>query len=296
MPRSSDIPTSPIAPLLEKLSVLHMRTCVEPLWAKCPKWQEGPWDSIRLFLLGYAFEHQGTAQDFGPAAADAVAELRERILGLPAAEEAWNAFAKKLGDRLNHAVNPLCPSRTSYTRKGAARHTKKPSVVELAAETLAGQSLVAWARDQIKEGATRRAHGNLCGINGIGRKIASPFLRDVAVSLDLSARDNDSRSLIQPIDVWVRLVARALSGQPKPDDADCAEYLAQSFSRSERLNQGIWYFCTKVADSSRYVVTRLLADESAFRFRVRQHVRGLQRGPEIAKEFENACSSPQKQA
>ena len=294
---SSGIPTSLVSMLLENMSLLFIRMCAEPVWAQCPMWQDDPWDSMRLFLLGYAFEHQGRAQDFGPAAADAIAGLRQRTSGPNPAIEVWNAFSGKLKNRgLNCAVNPLCPRGTSYTRKGTKLRTGQLSVVEFATEALNGQPLVAWARDRLREGAIRDAHGSLSQVNGIGPKIASLFLRDVAVRLNLPLRNSSGRELLQPIDVWVRLVARKLSGEPKLNDPGCAEYLASKLKRPERLNQGIWYFCTRVADSSRYVVEKVLRDEGAFLSRVQEHLGSLRKGATIADEFEHACLRRKEQA
>jgi hypothetical protein len=198
---------------LERLSTLHMQVCVDPLWEAYPDFMTDPWDSLRIFLRGYAFEHQGRSPDYGPVAVAAVDSVKARPPGSEAALAAWLNFGANLSDRgRNVALNPLCPGGTEYAHKNRAPcQTRKLSIIEFAASCADGIPLIAWARDKLRADATEEAHTALCTINGIGPKKASLFLRDVAVHFGLSC--NRSKSLLQPIDVWVR---RAAAPDPHP--------------------------------------------------------------------------------
>lgn len=276
----------------EKLSVLYAHRCMEPVWQACPDWENDPWASLRLFLLGYAFERQGRPPDFAPAAADAIDKVRSKRLDETAAKAVWEEFSQALGGlKLNHANNPLCPRGVGYSRTylGDKRSNivRKMSVLELVAERLEGQCLIPWARGLIEAEETRKAHAQLRAVNGISNKIASFFLRDVGFKSGL-APAND-RQLLQPIDGWVRFVTRTMSGK-ELDDAACAEYIVQNSAQPERANQGMWYFCVHVAGSAAYRVRHALADEALFRRFVAEHLARLRRDAEAAIQFERERS------
>jgi hypothetical protein len=243
-----------------------------------------------LFLRGYAFEHQGRSQDFGPAAADSISQIRRERLDPGAAHEAWEVFSKtKLPGRdLNCAVNPLCPQGTDYKRGETGLLTRKLSAIEFAVSIPHNRTLVSWAAERIRAGETKEAHVALCKINGIGPKISSLFLRDVAVALDLSVPQT-GRELLQPVDVWVRLVARKLAGKEGFSDAECAGYLVANADQPEQLNQGLWYFCARIAESSRYLVSSALTDQAAMENLVHDHLSLLRKGKSAADEFQGVA-------
>jgi len=270
----------------EKLSRLYVSRLMRPAWDTCGDVEHDEWTSLRLFLLGYAFERQGRSPDYAPAATDAIDEVRGKSLTEDMALEVWSRFAKKLGNRgLNHANNPLCPRGVRYVRKYRGRRvestTRKISAVELGAQSRV--PLVAWAHAKIVGDGLRKAHKEVRRIGGISDKIASFFLRDVAVRYDLAPKND--RHLLQPIDTWVKFVVRRLNGNEEMDQASCARFIVDNAQLPERANQGIWYFCAVVAGSSRYVVRRCLEDIERYNTVLDRHLSSLEAGTTAVRDF-----------
>jgi hypothetical protein len=123
----------------------------DPLWTSYSDPITSVWDSLGIFLEGYAFERQGRAADFPAVAADVVAELRSLT---PDPSQVWLRFSTKLGGGdLNIMNNPLAPQGTKYTNKtGGTFKTTKYSAIEVAIEV--GAPLVQWVRHRLKEALT----------------------------------------------------------------------------------------------------------------------------------------------
>ena len=54
---------------------------------------------------------------------------------------------------------------------------------------------------------------------------------------------------------------------------------------AERANQGIWYFCARVAESSRYIVRRCLEDQGRYDADLARHLSSLQAGTAAVGDF-----------
>ncbi len=252
----------------ERLSDLYVKRLMPPNWQAFDDDDGGLWASLRVFLGGYAYERQGSSPDYSSVARDVIQELQSEPFDECIASTAWHKFKQKLKNKnVNPALNPLAPEGTKYHWKsGGEKTTKKVSAVEFAAGLLP-KPLAAWARDEIKGGGLKKVHAQLTTINGVGPKIASLFLRDLAVwyylvpTLDRhvrSCRDvlrahslvPTPRDLLQPIDTWEAFVASEMGRVKESDHPKCADYILKKSQVPECANQGIWYFCTQVAFSS----------------------------------------------
>jgi len=103
--------------------------------------------------------------------------------------------------------------------------------------------------DQVNEGFTL-----LCGsggINGIGPKIASLFLRDIATFYGFIPKRDRYR--LQPVDVWVRRFSTAPMGR-KASDMEIAHWIVKECQSTnigaEAANEGMWYFGSQIAASA----------------------------------------------
>ncbi len=273
--------------LFESVSDLHIRRFMEPTWNKYPHWEHNTWDSLLIFLSGYAFERQGSSPSFPYAAVEVISDLQGKALTHGTVKQAWDSFAKKLNDRkLNHKNNPLCPKDKGYKDKKGRKKVSGISIIELLlSDPLGGKSLISWATERIESDDIKNAYNLLKEVNGIGNKIAPLFLRDVAVYTvkNLSVTITKDRKLLQPIDTWVKFVVRELSGS-KLSDSKCAQYIVDNSEQPELVNQGIWYFCTQIAHSSRFLVSKGL-HESEFRKLFRAHIYDLQKGCKITNDY-----------
>ena len=271
---------------LEDLAELYTIRNQLPVWQDNANRPDEPWGAVRLFLQGYAFERQGASPDYAVVAAEAIDDVRGEQIGKDDAAAVWAAFERRLdGEKPNYANNPLCPKDTRYVRHYLGNE-KRSTVAKISAIELAAalpQTLVAWARAEVNQECVRRAHEELCQVNGVGDKIASFFLRDVATYYGLAPRHE--RYLLQPVDVWVRWVARILADDNGMGDAECAQFITHNAANPERANQGMWYYCAVVCHSSRYLVTTSLRDRQRLDRLVQQHVEELRLGAEAADRF-----------
>ena len=266
-----------------RLSVLYQKRFMAPNLRACGDVATNPWASLKFFLRGYAFERQGRSRDYAPAAVDAVQEVSDLPLRAVVATPVWDAFSRRLdGQKLNHKNNPLCPQGCRYGE--ANQHTTVgKSAVEMAADIPGQQPLVAWSCTMLRSGAVRKAHKEIDAINGIGPKIASFFLRDVATHCGI--RLSKERESLQPIDTWVQFVARQVSGDKKMTAKACARLIVGQTAEPEQVDQGIWYFCTQVARSSQYLVKQSIGDSSKFVAAAREHLDRLAADGAIAKRL-----------
>jgi hypothetical protein len=99
----------------------------------------------------------------------------------------------------------------------------------------------------------------MTSINGVGAKIASLFLRDVALVYGIEPQK--SRELLQPIDVWVKRYVYRWAG--KMSDAKCAKWIVENCrlagASPEKVNAGMWYFGALIAGDERTLM-RLLEE------------------------------------
>lgn len=78
-------------------------------------------------------------------------------------------------------------------------------------------------------------------MNGVSNKIASLFLRDVALKYNLVPEKG--RIFLQPVDTWILRVIREISGHEEFQYWHCADYLVNNAPEPEKTNQGIWHLC-----------------------------------------------------
>jgi len=277
----------PLAQLFRPILESNQRACGDV--------DRDPWASLRFFLLGYAYEHQGRAADYPAAAEDTVIEFSGDLLNSNVADRFWKRFSARLAEAgrngqqaLNFANNPLCPKgfKFRHRRKGSSyeRATSKESVLEVLG-SLGNRCITSRARDLIHNGEVLKAHTQLRRIGGIGPKIASLFLRDISTLYDLQPLPQD-REYLQPVDIWIRRVVRNCAADNKFSDEKCRAYVITHCSdQPERANQGIWYFCARVASSSNYRVNECLQDSRQWQRAVERHLVDIENAAMAAANF-----------
>ncbi len=272
------------------LSKLHISRLLKRTQKACGDFERNPFDSLRFFLLGYAFERQGRSPDFAVVANEVILEAskEEKDFSSLKAKKIWNAFTKRLNEvsvRPNHARNPLCPEATKYPNgKGNTKIVNQKCVIELVQEELSNGGIVSFAKEKLNSDQVKEAHKILNKINGVGPKIASLFLRDVAVIYDCKKISNNKK-LLQPIDTWIRYCVRTYADNTKLTDNGCADFLIKNTDEPEKANQGIWYFCVEVAHSSRFSVNRSIENQKYMKQLIKQHIKDLIDDGEAAKGF-----------
>jgi hypothetical protein len=120
-------------------------------------------------------------------------------------------------------------------------------------------NIVETARIELAHGRVHTAFERVDKIRGVGPKIASFFLRDVAVHFEIEPPGD--REPLQPIDVWARrYVARLATKESPSTDIQAARWICEKSRAPETANQGLWYFGSQIAASD-VKLRRALADD-----------------------------------
>jgi endonuclease III len=113
---------------------------------------------------------------------------------------------------------------------------------------LPGENLTCYSVTEIERGDIKKLYNDLMGIRGIGPKIASLYLRDLVDIYNLESKiAAEDLPLLQPIDVWVRRVARktGIVDNEQLADVDIQKDIVRVCRElgisALRFNQGAWY-------------------------------------------------------
>jgi hypothetical protein len=277
--------------LFQRVALLFEGRFLNPSFDDYERSQADGWEALKLFVRGYAFEHQGRSPSFAPIAADVLDRVKDGLkLDDPnAVTEVWKQFQKQAKPgKINIGVNALAPSGTEFKRKfkktdeTRTYHTQKQSVIQFV-QKLDEPNLVKWTLKAIEKTTIENARERIVGINGVDEKIASLWLRDIAFRFHCEVERKD-RWMLFPVDIWVRRTAAKLSGNqafsnPKSDEETakwCVKECGDTLS-PERLNMGFWYMGAEIGDSE-YLVDWALSENRLERFNslINDHLRRLQ--------------------
>ena len=203
---------------------VFMPLFLKPTREEFPGYAEDPIEALKLFLSAYAFERQGRSPHYPRLAVQALDELSNAQENLfesrDFSQRLWRTFLElgKFPDNGRGAackVNPLWPGsdqgETHDLSAVAVCRKLKPH----------GYNLYRFARESLVQNRVRDAHDDLQRIRGVGAKIASLFLRDVALELEAGLpRHTEGRELLQPIDVCLRRSAERLLSRMPRDNQD----------------------------------------------------------------------------
>ena len=282
--------------LFERFGWIYEQRLSAPQWKRYPTEsltdrRKACLNALLLFLEGYAFERAGRPPYFSGLAVDVLSGIGTWP---PDQHLVWRRFRFALSrwkqdfpeivqwdepvevalpddqKGLNAKVNPLAPLGTRFYQKGMPPAlTTKESIVQLAAR-LAAESEVPldiWVRDRLQKGIIQTAHSEFTGVSGIGDKIASLFMRDVACRYGIPSLENeDARKLLQPIDIWERRTVQLLrDGERSRYDRECQTFIVRKSIDAgcspERVNQGIWYFGSQIAGTE-YFLQKAIASRN----------------------------------
>lgn len=270
----------------DEVGIVYHERMIRSWWKTFPKYDSDAYESLLIFLGGYAFERQG-GSFYAPFACEALKQARPDFLN---AAIVWNKFRDEVGKwklhnqntsplQLNESRNPLAPRGTPYRTKSGTAQTSDKSTIEFANEI--GVPLINWVHNKLQS-EIQNVYNRLREISGIGTKIASYFMRDVACQFNCFPSDVSNRHLLQPIDIWTRRAAEGLSTTKFSDDDHVSKFIVNESLNAkvspERVNQGMWYFGAQIAGTE-YYFNKLLADQDGSkraRVDLQNHLQSLQ--------------------
>lgn len=223
-------------------STIFRKLYQEPFWRKYSDNLADPREAASMFLEGYGFERQGRNPSYSPAAADAI---KNSVIPSDFPRTVYKEFSNLLGNKgLNEKNNPLCHQISISTPTNPC---------DCIWCSLGKDNIVLSSKTDLENGQIGKAFDRLRKIRGIGNKISSFFLRDLAIEYDLGDLiPYQDRWLLQPIDVWVRRIVQSLS-ERTISDKQIAQWVVdickEANQNPEQCNQGMWYFGAKIAGS-----------------------------------------------
>lgn len=261
--------------MFEDVSVLFRVSYQEPLWERYCNHLENFIDAECIFFGGYAFEHQGRSPSYSPAAIEAITMPRD-VQDSP--QKIWNKFRSLLNDKgLNKKINPLHHDDNLCNTKEMCIWC-----------ALGSENIVSVSKQDLNKDRIKAAHDRLKRIRGVGNKIASLFLRDVAANYNLTPVKD--RWLLQPVDVWVRRIVQSLSESREMDNKGIAEWIVDRCKECdinpEQCNQGMWYFAARIAGSD-FKLEKSLQDMHYARTLLEDHISVLKASSSAAVELES---------
>jgi len=233
--------------LFKEVSLFYKELFLFPLWRKYQKHKNNIWDSICVFLEGYAFERMGRSPDYPLAAVDSINYYKKNFgkIDYNAPKIIWEKYSELLLNlKLNKGNNPLYASKNDNFIKFLLDCGSIDK----------NFTLTNYLLKMINEDKDlSSAHKFLKSIRGVGNKISSFFLRDLVFITGINTNNYLNEYLLQPVDSWVKRTVRILNNDEYMSDTQVARWIIEiSDSLSithEEINMGIWYYCSTIVGS-----------------------------------------------
>ena len=204
------------------------------------------YEALVSFAKGFAYERQGSPLAYRIIAEEALRKVFKgkiktiRGQNVNLVWQEYQSIAKDFNIGVNPTHNPMNSDRGILARMKAEGVTNIASYIE----------------NLLRNGQTRKAFRFLDSIRGIGPKIASFYLRDIACLTEIRNIQDDH--LLQPVDTWVDQVLQIImdvdpSLKPSGHITDAAKRkLITKICRDSNcspvaFNQGAWFIGSRIA-------------------------------------------------
>jgi hypothetical protein len=271
-----------IARLLARLGrSIFIPIHIKPYRAQFPSYDKCWIEALKLFLRAYAFERAGAPQSYKEGAVRALENCKDSLNTDTASQKVWDEFLRLLGRTPpNPDRNPLNPNATCpYDAVAFCKTRIAPD----------DQNLYSSFLRKLQANNVRPAHDALCQIRGIGTKIASLFLRDIALENGVTDIGLHDRHLLQPIDVWLKRITQVLTGRNLTNE-EAGQQLVCLADKAECcalcLNAGSWYFGSQVVQTEQ-MLRQGLTNLQSFTSALERHGKDTKkRGERLFEEAE----------
>lgn len=132
-----------------------------------------------------------------------------------------------------------------------------------------------YVKTSIEQGKTHEAHSFVSSIRGIGTKIASFYLRDIAFLSGLHEKEIKEQFYLQPIDTWLEQTISIIFGGIAPKKLEdrqrlIVELCSQAGCSPIAFNQGAWVIASQIAgDFNKF---RKIAEGQDIRSIIKRHM------------------------
>jgi len=270
-----DLTRKEVAELLNKVSLIHQNFL--PNDTKRTQIFKKGYESLIHFMEGYAYERQGAAKAYPKIAVSCISNKYQngndwRVPTKDDAEYLWEDY-KRIAKNDYHLLD-------NKTREPKVNKTCNPMnedegvISKLASNGIS--NIAAHIKDLIICRKTTEAHNFLKGIRGIGEKIASLYLRDIAYLAGLDEKSISYLYLLQPIDTWIEQTLKILFGSDVPKKLCKKQELIVNLCKESKVssisfNQGAWILGSQIATEFGTFKRALTKYNSAQKF-IQNHV------------------------
>jgi hypothetical protein len=164
--------------------------------------------ALVCFSENYAYQRQGAAPAYPEIAMKA---LQNRFgqgiksVTITDAKEVWKDYQEIAGNqyhvKVNKKLNPMCSDN------GLLTIMANKNIMNLAS----------YVNRLIQNNQTKEAHELIDDIRGIGPKIASLYLRDIAYLGKIPEKGIKDQYYLQPVDTWIEQALSIIFGEKKPE-------------------------------------------------------------------------------
>ncbi|MGA3192482.1 MAG: hypothetical protein ABSD73_08225 [Candidatus Bathyarchaeia archaeon] len=205
---------------------------------------ENNYIALECFLENYAYERQGSAQAYPVIARQTIEKVfqgRLETVNSDQSTKAWAIYSEIAPRDYNGLkTNPLRnPMNSDYGVLTAMARQKISNIAN-------------HVRVLIKDGNTKTAHTFIDDIRGIGTKIASFYIRDIAYLGDLDESQIKDQFYLQPLDTWLDQTYSILMKPEKRATLEekqktLVDLCKQAGCSPIGFNQGAWIVGSKIA-------------------------------------------------
>jgi len=164
--------------------------------------------ALICFVENYAYQRQGAAPAYSEIAVKALKNSFNRgarSVTIVDAKQVWKDYQKIARNEynnleVNRTHNPMCSD------KGLLTVMAKKNITNLASHV----------KSLIQNNQTKEAHELVDDIRGIGTKIASLYLRDIAYLGRIPENRIKDQYYLQPVDTWIEQTLSIIFGDRKP--------------------------------------------------------------------------------
>lgn len=229
--------------------------------------------ALACFLENYAYERQGAAPAYPVIAKLTIEEVFQGKLEsvtLAHAKEAWQRY-KEIATKgfnnlkVNEGHNPM------NLERGVLATMTKHQIPNIANHI----------KILIEQGKTEGAHKFASSIRGIGTKIASFYIRDIAYLSGIAENRIKDQFYLQPMDTWLEQTLSIMLGSAVPkslQDKQKAIIELCSFAGCSPIafNQGAWVLGSQIAgdfntfkkialgENARTILERHISEKKAY--------------------------------
>jgi hypothetical protein len=163
--------------------------------------------ALDFFLEHYAYERQGSPKAYPIIAKKTIEDVFHGKLEIVTSEQSTKAW-KTYNDIASQHFNGM-----DTNEKLNPMNCEGGVLTVMANQETENMNIAGFVKKRIQNGKTKEAHKFIDSIRGIGTKIASFYLRDIAYLGGLNEKQIKDQFYLQPMDTWLEQAYTVIEGR-----------------------------------------------------------------------------------